>query len=272
MIRYTTKFKYNLIFEFVVEGVVKESDVIGSLLTLVTATHGDYNITKLQSAQKLGKVSVVFLQNKDKEKSYGLIKVGCNLEKYDISVLSSIIETINKVGLYSCKIILKQIELSEKISYQKILKRAIEIHNLKFDQNSEGEPDLKRALENLHSSAKATAVGSFTMGSRFNDSDSILLVEGRRDILVLNSCGITNTLAVGGVDFSQSELVELAKNKQITTFFDGDSGGDELRRRVSKLVKVDYEITPPRGTSVEDLKKNEVYELIKNRTVYKEPS
>lgn len=273
-IRYTSKLKYNLVFDFLVDGEVNESDVIGAMLTLTSSFNLNYGIIKLQNLNKLGKVELdlkhLKIPKKELEiKTKGTIKISTDLDRAETSIFCSIIEQIKKIKLYSCTISLKEITDAEQVNSSIFLNRAVEIYSNYFQSQFLDPDNLKRSLFEMTSSKKVTSVGSFTLGASFKESNNILVVEGRADVAKLFDCGITNTFALGGLFFEVDAVKEFLKSKAITLFLDGDVGGKEILKKLDSLdLNITHIIEAPEKISVEDLSKTEILNLIKNRRIY----
>lgn len=262
--------RYTLFFDFKIEGEVEQSDIIGALLTLTSSYSSNYGITKLQNLGKVGKLRILkkAYEEKKVKKTMGVIEVPTDLDKADSSLLASIVEYVTRVKLFSSKFLLKSINDEEKISSTKFLNRAVEIYNTYFETDSLSPDSLKKTLFEITSSKKAVSCGDFTLGSTFHASQHTIVVEGRADVLTLSECNVTNTFALGGLDFEEQKVKEYLRPKTVTLFRDGDSGGSQIEKRLSRVVPISYYIEVPSKKSVEDLSKAEIFELIKSRRIY----
>lgn len=270
-IRYTSELKYNLKFLFTVEGKVDETDIIGALLTLTASYHPSYGIIKLQNQSKLGKVKINkrIITVKNEEKTQGMIEIPLNLDRADTSIFVAVMENIKRIKLFSCEISLHSIEDLQRGNSAKFLKRAVQVYNGYF--NAEGgvsTDDIRKTLLELTSAKKAVTCGDHTLGATFAQSDQVIVVEGRADVITLADCGIKNTFALNGLNFDPETVAHHLKSKTITLFRDGDEGGREIEKKLSNIVKIDYIIQTPEKVSVEDLSKVEILHHLKNRKVY----
>jgi 5S rRNA maturation endonuclease (ribonuclease M5) len=76
-------------------------------------------------------------------------------------------------------------------------------------------------------------ISGMTAGPNVNDSEAIIIVEGRNDVRNLLKFGIKNAIATMGSGI-KPELIELAgKKKSVTAFLDGDRGGRLLLMEIS---------------------------------------
>lgn len=273
MIRYTTDIKYSIYLDFKVEGEVEVSDLIGAFIMQSGNKGGKYSFTKLQNLQKVGKIEILNLKNQQFSKknfTTGTLFIPCDWDKKNISLFCSFLEQVlKKVKIYDCKVMLQKIEPVEKTSSSKIIKRAVEIYHSFFDNTQDTEIDtLDQNFENILNSRNASTLGSFVIGPNFMDHKNILLVEGRADVINLSKKGIGNTLGLNGINFKGEELIEVLKDKIITLFTDGDGGGLAIKKKVSSFIDCSYHIQTPPNKKVEELNKEELYELIRQRTPF----
>jgi len=101
-------------------------------------------------------------------------------------------------------------------------------------------------------------------GPNIDSSDSIIVVEGRADVLNLLRCGIKNVIAVGGISIPKT-IVELSKKKITTIFIDGDRGGELILKESLQRCDIDYIARAPKGKEVEELSKKEVLKYLRLR-------
>jgi DNA primase len=96
-------------------------------------------------------------------------------------------------------------------------------------------------------------------------SPSIILVEGRADVIVLLRCGIRNTVAIEGTKIPQT-IIDLCKTKETTAFLDGDRGGDLILKELMQVAPVDYLTRAPTGKEVEELTPKEIMKCLREKT------
>jgi DNA primase len=101
-------------------------------------------------------------------------------------------------------------------------------------------------------------------GPNVLDSDAIIIVEGRADVLNLLRCGIKNTVSVEGTKIPQI-VADLSIKKNATAFVDGDRGGDLILRELLQVADIDYVAFSPRGRSVEDMSRKEIVKSLRNK-------
>ncbi|HOV68443.1 MAG TPA: toprim domain-containing protein, partial [Methanoregulaceae archaeon] len=101
-------------------------------------------------------------------------------------------------------------------------------------------------------------------GPNVTDSDAIIIVEGRADVINLLKYGIKNAVAVEGTNVPET-IVELSDKKTATAFFDGDRGGELILRELLQIADIDYVAFSPRGKSVEDMSRKEIIKALRNK-------
>jgi DNA primase len=96
------------------------------------------------------------------------------------------------------------------------------------------------------------------------DSDSIIIVEGRSDVLNLLRSGIKNAVAVEGTNIPRS-VQELSKERISIAFVDGDRGGELILRELFQVAEIDFVARAPRALEVEELTPKQIIKCLKNK-------
>lgn len=96
------------------------------------------------------------------------------------------------------------------------------------------------------------------------DSDSIIIVEGRSDVLNLLKSGIKNTIAVEGTNIPKT-ISDLSRERVVTAFVDGDRGGELILRELFQVAEVDFVTRAPRGQEVEELTQKQIMKCLRNK-------
>ena len=102
------------------------------------------------------------------------------------------------------------------------------------------------------------------MGPNVLDSDAIIVVEGRADVLNLLRYGIKNAIAVGGTNVPQA-VADLCRKKTVTAFTDGDRGGELIIKELLQVADVDFIARAPDGKGVEELVQKEVVKSLRQK-------
>ena len=103
-------------------------------------------------------------------------------------------------------------------------------------------------------------------GPNVANSDAIILVEGRNDVLNLLRAGIKNAIAVEGTNIPRS-IIELSKQKTVTAFVDGDSGGELVLRELLQTSEVDFIARAPPGKEVEELTSKQIMKALRHKVL-----
>jgi DNA primase len=101
-------------------------------------------------------------------------------------------------------------------------------------------------------------------GPNVLDSDAIIVVEGRADVLNMLRFGIKNAVAVEGTNIPKT-VIDLCEKKTATAFFDGDRGGELILRELLQVADIDFVAFSPRSKSVEDMTRKEVIKTLRNK-------
>ncbi len=101
-------------------------------------------------------------------------------------------------------------------------------------------------------------------GPAIEESDEIVVVEGRADVLTLLKHGFKNVIAMNGTSAPQT-IKELSRKKTVTVFVDGDRGGDLIVRELLSTSEIDFVCKAPDGKEVEELTKKEIHKCLRAR-------
>jgi len=101
-------------------------------------------------------------------------------------------------------------------------------------------------------------------GPAIDESDEIIIVEGRADVLNLLKHGFKNAIAMNGTSCPDT-IKELAQKKTATVFVDGDRGGDLIIRELLSVTDIDFVCKAPDGKEVEEITKKEIHKALRGR-------
>lgn len=94
----------------------------------------------------------------------------------------------------------------------------------------------------------------------------VILVEGRADVLTLLKSDITNAVAIGGATSNiPKTIIDLAAEKEVTVFADGDRGGDLVIRSLMSHIDIDFVARAPDGKEVEELTRKELIKCLRSK-------
>ncbi|ADC64427.1 TOPRIM domain protein [Ferroglobus placidus DSM 10642] len=257
--------KYLIHAEIVAEGVVERPDVVGAIFGQTEGLLGDdLDLRELQKTGRIGRIEVK-IESKS-GKSYGEIKVPSSLDKIETAILAAALETIERVGPCSAKIKVKKIEDVRASKRKKIIERAKEILKELFE---EPEIESEKIVELVRQAVRSEEIIEYgeeklPAGPAIDESDAIIVVEGRADVLNLLKHGIKNVIAVNGTNIPKT-IIELSKKKTVTAFLDGDRGGDLILKELLQVADIDYVARAPEGKGVEDLTQKEIIKALRNK-------
>jgi len=257
--------KYLVHAEIVAEGVVERPDVVGAIFGQTEGLLGeDLDLRELQKTGRIGRIEVK-VESKS-GRSFGEIKVPSSLDKVETAILAAALETIERVGPCSARIRILKIEDVRASKRRKIIERAKDILRELIE---EPEIESERITDLVRQAVRAEEVTVYgeeklPAGPAVDESDAIIVVEGRADVLNLLRHGIKNVIAVEGTNIPKT-IVELSKKKTVTTFFDGDRGGDLILKELLQIADIDYVAKAPEGKGVEDLTQKEIVKALRNK-------
>ncbi len=246
-------------------GVVEKPDVVGAVFGQTEGLLGDdLDLRELQKTGRIGRIEVQIDSKGGKAK--GTIKVPSSLDKVETAILASALETIDRVGPCEAKIVVDRIEDVRVSKRRQVIDRA---KNILSTMVEEITPDSIEITEEVKESVRLQEIKNYgkdqlPAGPAIDESDAVIVVEGRADVLNLLKYGINNSIAVEGTSVPQT-IVDLCKQKTVTAFTDGDRGGELILRELLQVAEVDFVARAPNGKEVEELTKKEIFKALRNK-------
>ncbi|AEF97310.1 DNA primase DnaG [Methanotorris igneus] len=253
--------KYIIHAELIADGYVEKHDVIGAIFGQTEGLLGDeLDLRELQKSGRIGRIDVE-LENVN-GKSIAKITVPSSLDRVETSILAATLEAIDRVGPCVATVRVINIEDIRATKRQYIINRAKEI--LRSLVNSIDVHEITEAVKESVRMEEVIEYGEDKLpaGPGILNSDSIIVVEGRADVLNLLRCGIKNVIAVEGTSVPKT-VVELTKKKITTVFTDGDRGGELILKELLQTCDIDYVARAPNGKEVEELSKKEIIKCLR---------
>ncbi len=262
--------KYIINSKIVVEGVVERPDIVGAIFGQTEGLLGsDLELRELQRNGKIGRIEI----NSETKgsKTTGEIIIPSNLDKTETALIAAILETIEKIGPCNAKVTSKNIEDVRTSKRDHIMERAKEL--LK-DLTYNVLPDSLEITEEVANSVRMMEVVDYgkeklASGPSINDSDDIIVVEGRADVLNLLKNGIKNCIALNGTSVPLT-IKNLSKKKTVTAFVDGDRGGDLIIKELIATTEIDFVSKAPDGKEVEELTKKEINKALRSKVSFEQ--
>jgi len=255
--------KYTIYAHFKADGTVEKPDIIGAVFGQTEGLLGqDMDLRELQKTGRVGRIDVD--SKTITGKTSGYIIIPSSLDASETALIGACVETIERVGPCSAKINIEKIEDVRVSKRQYIVNRAKELLEAMFDQ---GSMEIQEITEQIKESVRKSEVINFkgvSAGPGVKNSDEIIVVEGRADVVNLLRCGIKNAIAMEGTSVPPV-IAELSKQKEITVFLDGDRGGDLNLKELKATCEIDFVASAPSGKEVEELTKKEVFKAIREK-------
>jgi DNA primase len=257
--------KYLIRINLHAEGVVEKSDVVGAIFGQTEGLLGeDLDLRDLQRTGRVGRIDVQITSKKGETR--GEILISSSLDRAETAILAASLETIDRVGPCVAHVTVEGIEDIRITKRRQIVARAKELLYDRFDDASIDSAEL---LSEVRESIRIEKIGEISedrvpSGPQVMDSDAIIVVEGRADVINLLKYGIKNAVAVEGTRVPNI-VVALCETKTATAFLDGDRGGELILRALLQVADIDYVAFCPRGKSVEEMSRKEITKALRNK-------
>ncbi len=257
--------KYLIVASFTADGIVEKSDVIGALFGQTEGLLGkDLELREVQQTGRIGRIQIE-IEEKGK-RTVGKIYIPSSLDKTETSLIAAAIETISRIGPCSAKVKVEEIKDIRESKREYILERAKELLKELVEKSL---PDSNELIEKLEHELRASSLIEYgkdklPAGPKVYESDEIIIVEGRADVVNLLKHGIENVIAINGTKIPES-IADLASKKIVTVFVDGDRGGDLIVKSLSEIADIDFVAKAPPGREVEELSKKEIFKSLRSK-------
>ena len=259
----TDTIKYNIYADIVVDGVVEKPDVVGAIFGQSEGLLGeDLELRELQKTGRVGRIEVE-LETKV-GKSTGKIIVPSSLDMVETSIIAAAVESVDRVGPCNAKITIRKIEDARVAKRRQIIERAKELLKKMIDEEL---PESEKLFEEVKKAVQLSEISSYKglpSGPSIEKAESVILVEGRADVLNLLKAGIKNVVAVGGTNIPKP-IIDLTKEKTAIAFLDGDRGGEIILKELAQVADIDFVARTPKGKEVEELGKKEIIMALRRK-------
>lgn len=257
--------KYIVHAKIQIEGIVDRPDVIGAIFGQTEGLLGpELELRELQRSGRVGRIEV----NTDVKngKTEGTIIIPSSLDKEETVIVAAALETIQRIGPCNARVKIEKIEDVRITKRNYVIERAKELLKKLTD---EVLPDSAELTEEVAQSVRMMSVIDYgkerlPAGPSIDESEEIIVVEGRADVLNLLRHGFKNVIALNGTSVPET-IKNLSTQKVITLFVDGDRGGDLIIKEVMGVCEVDFVIKAPDGKEVEELTKKEIHKALRNK-------
>ncbi len=254
--------KYVIRARIETSGVVERPDVVGAIFGQTEGLLGDaLDLRELQKTCRIGRIKVDIKQ--EHGKSTGTILIPSSLDKVDTAIIAAALETIDRVGPCEATIKVEGIEDVREAKRKFVVDRAKEI----LAQVEEAAPESAEIAEHVKEFVRLEEITTYQnlpAGPSARDSDAVIVVEGRADVLNLLRCGIKNAIAMEGTS-APPAIIDLSRNRTVTAFLDGDRGGDLILKELLQVAEIDFVARAPPEKGVEDLTRKEIIKALRNK-------
>jgi DNA primase len=257
--------KYLIQARLSTDGVVEKPDIVGAIFGQTEGLLGDeLDLRDLQKSGRIGRIEVEVSATKGK--SEGTVYVPSSLDQVETAILASSLETIDRVGPCKARINVEKIEDVRISKRNKIVERAKQLLGEMLKSSKTSGLDLADSVRQSVQIEEIVHYGKERLpaGPNIDDSDAIIILEGRSDVLNLLKYGIKNVIAVEGTNVPQT-IIDLAREKVVTAFVDGDRGGELILRELLQVAEIDFIARAPAGQEVEELTQKQIVKCLRNK-------
>lgn len=257
--------KYLIKAQISTEGVVEKPDIVGAIFGQTEGLLGEeLDLRDLQKGGKIGRIEVEV--SSQRGKSEGLVDIPSGLDQVETAILASALETIDRVGPCKAKVKIIGIDDVRVNKRNQIVDRAKALLSDMLESSKNVSVNLAESVREAVQVQEILTYGpeKLPAGPNVSNSDAIIVVEGRNDVLNLLRSGIKNAIAVEGTNIPKT-IQELSKQKTVTTFLDGDRGGELVLRELLQVSEVDFIARAPPGKEVEELTSKQIMKALRHK-------
>lgn len=243
--------------------MVEKPDVIGAIFGQTEGLLGaDMELRELQKSGRIGRIDVKLKNSRGKTR--GMIELPSSMGKAETAIIAAAMETIDRIGPCEAKVKVKSVEDVREVKRDYIKKRAKDV----LKETLMKGPDTQEIVLEVARAVRQSEVVSYGKdrlpgGPAVRESEQLILVEGRADVLNMLKYGIKNVLALDGTKVSD-DAISLSRTKTTTLFLDGDRGGILIAKEVMARADVDFVAMAPDGKEVEELTSKELHKALRS--------
>jgi len=237
---------------FKVDGIVDKHDIIGAIFGQSEGLLGEeLDLRELQKNGKIGRILITPAAHSGA--TTGKVIVPSSMDMVETSILKAFFQ-------------IRGIQDTRAKKRDEVVTRAQALlERLMHEQIPESDEIAKQVRERVKvSEIQSYGPDKVPSGPSVDISDSIIVVEGRADVLTLLKNNIKNVVGMDGSKINRT-IIELCKKKNVTLFSDGDRGGELILRKLSALTKVDFVARAPDGKEVEELERKEIIMALRKK-------
>lgn len=255
--------KYIVHASITIDGLVDRPDVIGAIFGQTEGLLGnDLELRELQRSGRIGRIEVNITPKGGK--ASGEIIIPSSLDKAETAIVAAALEIIQRIGPCNAKIHCEKIEDIRISKRQYVVERAKELLRTMMDSMM---PDSGELADEVATSVRVMEIVEWgpdrlPAGPTVDESEEVILVEGRADVLNLLKQGFKNVVSMNGTSIPDS-VKDLCHEKIVTVFVDGDRGGDLIIKELMETTEIDFVTKAPDGKEVEELQKKEIHKALR---------
>jgi DNA primase len=220
---------------------------------------------ELRDLQKTGRIGRIEVDIKTKAgKSVGAVTIPSSLDMIETSIIGAAVEGVDRVGPCNARIKVMNIEDARTQRRKVMVERAKELLKKLMDEQIPESDELTEEVKKAVQLSEITNYRGLPSGPGLETAESVILVEGRADVLNLLKHGIKNVLAIGGTSVPKV-ISEISKTKNAIAFIDGDRGGEIILKELLAVADIDFVAKAPQGKEVEELSKKEVIMALRRK-------
>ncbi|HIH11372.1 TPA: DNA primase [Candidatus Woesearchaeota archaeon] len=248
-----------------IDGIVDRPDVIGAIFGQTEGLLGnELELRELQRSGRIGRIEVNV--NTNSGRTVGEIIIPSSLDKTETAIVAAALEIIQRIGPCNAKIEVQKIEDVRTSKRQFVIERAKALLRTLTEDTL---PDSQELADEVAQSVRMMEVLEYgpdrlAAGPAIEESEEVIVVEGRADVLCLLKQGFRNVIGLNGTSVPQT-IKDLSRRKSITAFVDGDRGGDLIIRELLSTADIDFVCKAPDGKEVEELTKKEIHKSLRGR-------
>src|SRR5208337_3429896 len=183
--------KYMVVARFEVEGVVEKPDVIGAIFGQTEGLFGpELDLRELQKSGRIGRIEIQLESRQDR--TYGTITIPSSLDKTSTAIIAAAIPRVARIGPCWAKVTLEKGADIREDKRRQIWDKAKDILRTWVVEDSPTTDEMVKQVSGIIRSSDVASYGTdhLPSGPDIASSPSIILVEGRADVVLLLRCGI----------------------------------------------------------------------------------
>jgi len=263
---YIDTVKYEVTATFKITGIVDKHDIVGAIFGQFEGLLGEeLDLRELQKNGKIGRIKIVPTAHAGA--TTGKVIIPSSMDMAETSILAAALESVDKVGPCSANFRVTLIQDTRTLKREEIVDRAEELLKRLMNEQIPESGEISTRVRNMVRKSEITEYSAEKLpaGPAIRDSDSIIIVEGRADVITMLKNNIKNVIGMEGSKIPKT-IVDLCREKTVTVFIDGDRGGSLNLRKLQDLAEVDYVAVAPTGKEVEELTRKEIIMALRKKT------